>query len=200
MEDVILEIFDALEIGGLRPPWAGRDEEAQRRMGRRALKMWSTLLSDQSPESLIAAAGALLRSGERFWPTPGTLLKYVPERQQAFPDGAALFEWVVGHCARGRLASQILDEAASLWGDRIRRPLRTGLASVGGAKGLGHAPICGSDGAILRASYAKRFVAAYRDAAERADQQERTGLSERAAQQLLAELGRRGGRLLGSGS
>ncbi len=59
---------------------------------------------------------------------------------------------------------------------------------------LGHAPICGAEGAILRASYAKRFQAAYHGQVERTEQQERTGVSERAAQELLAELGRRSGR------
>ncbi len=75
-----------------------------------------------------------------------------------------------------------------------RRPLRAGLAAVGGAQSLGHAPICGAEGAILRASYAKRFQAAYHGQVERTEQQERTGVSERAAQELLAELGRRSGR------
>ena len=111
-EDTLIEIFDTLEIGGLRPPWAGRGEAVQLRMGQRALKVWTALLSDQRPADLIAAAGVYLRSGERFWPTPGALLAHVPQRRQSFPDGAALFEWVVRRCAEGHWGETLTAGAA----------------------------------------------------------------------------------------
>lgn len=196
MDQVIGRIFDTLEAGGLRPPWAGREALEADRLALVALETWTALLADQTPEALIRAAGAYLRSGERYWPTPGALLALIPESSWAAPPAAALFEWTISKAARGWTSARVLTTAESQWGAEIRRPLRAGLAAVGGVQGLGRAPIEGASGQIARATLLKSWREAYQPAADRAAQTARTGITESAARQLLADLAAAGGRRL----
>ena len=198
MDEVIAWIFDTLEAGGLRPPWAGRETTEADRLALVALETWTALLGDQTPEALIRAAGGYLRSGDRFWPTPGALLALVPESSWAAPPAAALFEWVISKAARGWTSSRVLTTAETQWGLEVRRPLRAGLAAVGGVQGLGRAPIEGGDrqSQITRATLLKSWREAYQPAADRAAQTARTGIPEGAARQLLADLAAAGGRRL----
>lgn len=80
----VLEAFTAMADLGLVSPHRDVPEAAVRR----AARTWAVLLGDITAAELQRAVIAYARSGNRWWPAAGELLKFVPRLQGPAPGEA----------------------------------------------------------------------------------------------------------------
>ena len=81
-----------LEMAGLKAPAVLLDPKSHDV----ALDVWLSCLSDVDGDDLKRAAVCYIRSGERFWPTPGQLLQHLPARQlEKLDDSDRAWGWLI---------------------------------------------------------------------------------------------------------
>lgn len=84
----MLRAFVVMEDLGLVLPARDLDEETVQRSAR----AWASVLSDLTPDELEEAVVRYVRSGVRWWPAAGELLRFVP-RLQGPAEGEADLAW-----------------------------------------------------------------------------------------------------------
>ncbi len=96
--DAVIAAFAAFKTGGLHPPFAAPKDPPHKvkRAVAAAVGLWVAVLPELTDAELESAVVAFLRSGERFWPTPGQVLLLAPAapaRQLTARPSPAWFVW-----------------------------------------------------------------------------------------------------------